>query len=92
MTQLTLLTREGCHLCDAMKRVVAQVQQHQPVSLTEIDISSDVALERRFGTEIPVLMLGDRILARYRISASELKARLVNQDGDAEQAPTSPSR
>ena len=27
MTELTLLTRAECHLCEAMKNVVAQVHQ-----------------------------------------------------------------
>ena len=76
MTELTLLTRHGCHLCDVMKTVIATVQSHQPIHLTEIDIADHPDLEQRYGTEIPVLLCGDRVLARYRVSATQLLERL----------------
>ena len=77
MTELTLLTRPGCHLCDAMKRIVTAVQTRHPFELTEIDISNHPDLERRFGTEIPILLRGDRVLARYRVSATQLLDQLA---------------
>ena len=55
MIRLTLYTRPGCHLCEALKDVVDAVAREQPIALREVDISGDVALKRRFGTEIPVL-------------------------------------
>lgn len=77
MTELTLLTRAGCHLCEAMKTVVARVQRRHPITLNEIDISARPDLERKFGNDIPVLMDGDQIIARHRISTSQLTAALV---------------
>ena len=76
MTRLTLLTRDGCHLCATMKSVVAQVGQHHPLVLTEVDIAGRPELEQRHGTEIPVLLCGERVIARYRISVSQLRERL----------------
>lgn len=76
MTELTLLTRRGCHLCDVMKTVIATVKSHHPIGLTEIDIADRPDLEQQFGTEIPVLLCGDRVLARYRVSANQLLERL----------------
>jgi glutaredoxin len=76
MTELTLLIRRGCHLCDSMKTIVATVQSRHPIDLTEIDVSNHPDLEHRFGTEIPVLLHGDRVLARYRVSATQLLERL----------------
>ena len=76
MTELTLLTRPGCHLCAVMKTVIATVQPRHPIGLTEIDISDRPDLEQQFGTEIPVLLCGDRVLARYRVSVTQLLERL----------------
>ena len=76
MTRLTLLTRDGCHLCDTMKSVVAQVQRQHPVVLTEVNIAGHPELEQRHGTEIPVLLSGERVIARVRISVSQLRERL----------------
>ena len=72
MTRLTLFTRPGCHLCDDMKAVVEQIQHIHAVALDEVDISGQTELERRYGTEIPVLTHEARIVARIRTSPAEL--------------------
>jgi len=76
MTQLTLLTRDGCRLCDEMKEVVhavaRRVETARSLTLTEIDISTRPDLEKRWGMEIPVLLSGEREIARHRISAGQL--------------------
>ncbi len=76
MIRMTLYTRPGCHLCEAMKSVVDDVAREQPIALREVDITGDVALERRFGTEIPVLACGEQVVARVRTSRSMLIGEL----------------
>ena len=76
MTQLTLLTRNGCHLCESMKTIVAHVRRAHPLTLTEIDIGTRPDLEEQFGTQIPVLLKGNQVIARYRVSTSQLIAAL----------------
>jgi hypothetical protein len=76
MIRLTLYTRPGCHLCEALKDVVDAVAREQPIALREVDISGDVALERRFGPEIPVLACGERVVARVRTSRRMLREAL----------------
>lgn len=80
MIVLTLLTRPGCHLCDVMKNIVTTVQSQHPFELTEIDISNHPEFERRFGVEIPTLLHGDHVLARYRLSATQLLEKLARVD------------
>jgi len=77
MTTLTLLTRTGCHLCEEMKRVIETVQRTHPLTLREVDIMAQPELERRFGTEIPVLLRGDDVIARHRITPSQLAEQLT---------------
>ena len=74
MMRLTLYTRPGCHLCEAMKGVVDEIarEESEPITLREVDISGDVDLERRFGTEIPVLACGEQVLARVRTTRAAL--------------------
>ena len=76
MIRLTLYTRPGCHLCDAMKDVVEEAAREEPVTLREVDVSGDVDLERRFGREVPVLARGDRVLARVRTTRAALHESL----------------
>jgi hypothetical protein len=76
---LTVYTRQGCHLCDGMKATINRVSRSWPVPLTieEIDISSSPELERRYGQEIPVLLIEGKKAAKYRVSEEEL-TRILN--------------
>ena len=78
---VTIYSRPGCHLCDEMKAVVAQVARRIPFSLQEIDISTDPALEAQYGMEVPVLLVEGRKAAKYRIGEDELLAVLRGRAG-----------
>ena len=83
MTVLTLYSRPGCHLCDEMKAVVRRVvgAAVAPVAVDEIDISTDPALEARYGLEIPVLLIDGRKAAKYRVTEGELTRMLQGRGG-----------
>ena len=77
--QLTIYSRPGCHLCDEMKAVVERVARSAagPMTIEAIDISTDPALEARYGVEIPVLMVDGRKIAKYRITEAALAKWLM---------------
>ena len=79
MTRLTIYSRPGCHLCDEMKAVVETVARSIPISLEEIDISTDPALETQYGLEIPVLLVEGKKAAKYRIGETELRRMLTGR-------------
>ena len=72
MIQLTIYSRPGCHLCDDMKAIVQHVARTIPLTLQEIDISTDAALDAQYGLEIPVLMVEGKKAAKYRVAEEEL--------------------
>jgi glutaredoxin len=76
---VTLYSRPGCHLCDEMKAAVQRVTAalDTPTRVEEIDISTDPDLEARYGTEIPVLMLQGKKIAKYRIEEEALMRALA---------------
>ena len=39
-------------------------------AVEEIDIDADAVLEKRWGDSVPVLLVGERELCRYRINAA----------------------
>jgi len=82
---LTLYSRPGCHLCDEMKAVVARVvrELETPVTIDEVDISTDADLEARYGLEIPVLLIDGRKAAKYRVAEGELRRILTGRSGGA---------
>lgn len=73
---LTLYTRAGCHLCEDMEAVLLPVAAEFGCVLERVDISSDPALEARFGQEIPVLLVNGRKAFKYRLTERELRRRL----------------
>lgn len=75
--RLTLYTRPGCRLCDEMKAVVRRVQGQVACELTEVDISRDEALLKRYGRHIPVLVADGVEVARTRVGVAELLAALA---------------
>lgn len=81
MIALTLYSRFHCHLCDEMKAAIARVAREIPLTLEDIDISSDAALEARYGLEIPVLLVDGRKAAKYRVSDEELRRILKARAG-----------
>jgi hypothetical protein len=55
-----------------MKAVVERVAARVPLSVTEVDISGDPALEAEYGEQVPVLLIDGRKAAKYRIAEREL--------------------
>lgn len=76
VVRLRLYSRPGCHLCDEMKDIIDAVGAEHDLSLEEVDISADAALEVEFGSQIPVLFINDRKAFKYRLSAADLRRRL----------------
>jgi glutaredoxin len=75
---ITIYSRPGCHLCDEMKALVYRVAA-ATARIEDVDISTDPELESRFGLEIPVLMIGGKKVAKYRISEEALKKLLADR-------------
>jgi len=75
--RLTLLGRNGCHLCDDMRQALAPWVAQQAIDLHVVDVDSDPDLERRYGGEIPVLLAGEHELCRHRFDAARVTAFLT---------------
>jgi glutaredoxin len=78
---VTIYSRPGCHLCDEMKAIVGRVASTIPLTLEEIDISTDAELERLYGLEIPVLFVAGKKVAKYRVSEGDLRRILAGWAG-----------
>ena len=79
MITVTIYSRPGCHLCDEMKAIVERVARSaaRPITIQEIDISTDADLEARYGVEIPVLLADGKKVAKYRVTEEALTKWLM---------------
>ena len=76
-----LYTRPGCHLCDEMKAIIARVARSTPITLEEVDISTDPTLEAQYGLEIPVLTIEGRKAAKVRVTEEALRRMIRERAG-----------
>ena len=74
---LTLLGKPDCHLCHEMRAVVERVLAGRGIGLVWRDVRDDPEWKRRYLLVIPVLLWGDREVARHRVGEDELAARLA---------------
>jgi glutaredoxin len=74
---LTLIGRDGCHLCDDARLVVSQVLADFPdVTMTEVSIDDDATLRAEYAEQIPVVLLNDKVHNYWRIDPDRLRTKL----------------
>ena len=78
MTELTLIGKPDCHLCEDARSVVAAVLSDfdGSVSLTELSILYDPALLEQYLEEIPVLLIDGRVHNIWRVDPARLRSAL----------------
>ena len=81
--RLTIYSKPGCHLCDVMKDVVGLVIRGREgdFAVEEIDITTDDDLVNRYATEIPVLLIDGKKVAKYRVGEEELRRMIDRGSG-----------
>lgn len=73
MTGLTLYHRPGCHLCEQMLAAIYGTYGDE-IEIALKDVDSDPALKQRYGTRIPVLAAGDKVICEARLDEAALDA------------------
>ena len=76
--EFILYSRRYCHLCDDMLASLEALRGELGFGLEVIDVDAEPELERRYNEFVPVLMHGERELARWRLNPSDLRAYLYN--------------
>jgi glutaredoxin len=74
--EITLYTREGCHLCEEAKSRILPLATEFRATLREVDIDDDPVLHDRYTNDVPVIFLGSQFVAQHRLDAAELRRRL----------------
>lgn len=73
-SRLTLLTREGCGLCEEMADELATLGRRLDLPPVDaLDVDSDPELLRRHGHRIPVLLWDGVPIAAARLDPAEIE-------------------
>lgn len=80
MTTLTLIGKDGCHLCDVAREVIETVAMDLPedaVEIEELSILEDPALYEQWWEKIPVVLIDGELHAHWRVSPERLREALA---------------
>lgn len=77
MVEITLIAKPGCHLCDEARPVVQRVVDgFEGVTLTEVSLLDEPALEERWADDIPVVLIDGRPHSSWRVDPEKLADRI----------------
>jgi glutaredoxin len=77
-----LYTKPDCSLCRALEATLREVAKRRPLAFDVIDVSHDPDLLRRYGPDLPVLVIGDAVF-RHWASARAIERVLAEKEGQA---------
>ena len=83
MRTVTLYTKPGCRLCEAVAETIAAAARQRPFRFVTCNILEDPDTFERFKHAIPVVTVEGREVARHRLSQSQLFEALERLPGAA---------
>jgi len=81
MPEVTVYSRENCHLCEeamtTIEAVAAEVSAE--VTVAEVDVDEDPDLREEYGERVPYVFVDGKPAFKYRVDAAELRSRLDDE-------------
>jgi glutaredoxin len=78
---VTLVSKPGCHLCDAAREVVTSVigefEGATDVTLDELSIFDDAELMEKYVEEIPVVLINGKVHNIWRVEPDRFRTALL---------------
>lgn len=75
-SRVVLIGKQGCHLCDDARVVVASVCDELDVAWEELDIEADPSLYDLYWEQIPVTLVDGAQHDFWKVDAARLRAAL----------------
>ena len=76
MTELTLLTRAGCHLCETAAETVARIGAEAGLVPRAVDVDTDPELQAEYGDRVPVVLVDGREHSYFTVDEARLRRDL----------------
>jgi len=75
--RVVVYSREGCHLCEAAERLVAEVVAETGDDWARVDIDADPELRAAFTDQVPVTFVDGAQHDFWRVDPARLRAALT---------------
>ena len=69
MTRVTLISRDGCHLCEVAERTLDRIAAGD---WTRVDVDSSIELTRDYGDRVPVVLLDGQEHGYWKVEEDRL--------------------
>lgn len=83
--RVVVLGRSGCHLCDDVQSLIADIARAHPRLIpdgaVQVDVDSDPRLRERWGDHVPVTFVDGVLIAYWHLDRDTLMSALT--DGPA---------
>jgi glutaredoxin len=74
--RLQLMTRVGCHLCEAASETLARIGGEAGLVPVEVDVDTDPELRAEYGDRVPVVLLDGREHSYFTVDVVRLRRDL----------------
>jgi glutaredoxin len=74
---VTLVAARDCHLCELAREQLEALRAELGFDLTELDITGDPELERRYRPFVPVVEVDGERVSVYRVEPEPLRHKLA---------------
>ena len=74
---VTLYTKPGCHLCEAVEQVIRKAATRRDFDFISQNIETDPATFEQYKNDIPVVGVNGKEIARHRLTAKDLERALA---------------
>jgi glutaredoxin len=79
MASVTVVSRDGCHLCEVAEADVARVCAELGVEWTVTDVDADPALRAEYGDRVPVILIDGAEHGYWRLEEDRFRAALARR-------------
>ena len=76
MTQITIYSRTGCHLCDDAQKILESMQEELNFDIEVIDIDESTELIKLFGDQVPVIHIDGLHHDFYKVDPDRFRSSL----------------
>ncbi len=79
LRQVTLYSRQGCHLCEVAEATLREVRETHPFELEIVDIDQSPELVAEYGEEIPVTVIDGLRHDYFRVDRERFTKAILHQ-------------
>ena len=73
MVIVTIYSRSGCHLCDVALTDIEKFKNEFDFEIKKILIDGNVELEKKYGEEVPVILINEKPHDFYKIDTERFR-------------------